>query len=214
MSTGRRIFGQENLWGLLKVMIQEINLGLQEPSFIKGYIINNLSLCDRLIEFFEQSEHKKPGAILKDGRSEVIKWHKDSMDLQLMFHEDITQMYLKELEQIYSLYTEQFVALTTGQPIRVERVNMQRYYPGQGFHNWHYERTSHIHPSGARALVYMTYLNDVNDGGETEFMYQNIKIVPRKGLTLLWPVDWTHTHRGITSPSQTKYIVTGWFQYF
>ena len=60
----------------------------------------------------------------------------------------------------------------------------------------------------------MTYLNDIEDGGETEFLYQKIKVKPRKGLTLIWPVDWTHTHRGIVSPSQEKTIITGWYEFF
>jgi hypothetical protein len=59
----------------------------------------------------------------------------------------------------------------------------------------------------------MTYLNDVDDGGETFFYYQDLKIKPKKGLTLIWPVDWTHTHCGIVSPTQTKYIVTGWISF-
>jgi hypothetical protein len=59
----------------------------------------------------------------------------------------------------------------------------------------------------------MTYLNDVFEGGETEFYYQNIKVNARKGLTLVWPADWTHTHRGLVSNTQEKYIVTGWLNY-
>ena len=59
----------------------------------------------------------------------------------------------------------------------------------------------------------MTYLNDVTDGGETEFFHQNLKITPEKGLTLIWGADWTFTHRGIPSPSQEKYIATGWFSF-
>lgn len=195
-------------------MHQQLNLGLSEPSFIRAYMMNDLSICDQIIEHFEASPYKKPGSVEKNGRAEIVATHKDSLDLKLLFHEDITQLYLRELESIYSMYIEEYFAITTGQPIRVEAVNVQRYLPGQGFHNWHYERATHLPPSGARALVYMTYLNDVTDAGETEWMYQNIKVQPRKGLTVLWPVDWTHTHRGITSLTQTKYIVTGWFQYF
>ena len=59
----------------------------------------------------------------------------------------------------------------------------------------------------------MTYLNDVTDCGETEWYYQKLKIKPKKGLTVLWPTDWTYTHRGIASPSQLKYIITGWYSY-
>ena len=58
----------------------------------------------------------------------------------------------------------------------------------------------------------MTYLNDVPDGG-TEFLYQNIKTKAQKGLTLIWPAHFTHTHRGIVSKTQPKYIITGWWSF-
>ena len=60
----------------------------------------------------------------------------------------------------------------------------------------------------------MTYLNDVTDGGETEFYFQKLKIKPVKGKMVLWPTDFTHLHRGITSPTQEKYIATGWYNFW
>jgi len=27
---------------------------------------------------------------------------------------------------------------------------------------------------------------------------------------LIWPADWTHTHRGIVAPNEEKIIATGW----
>jgi hypothetical protein len=54
----------------------------------------------------------------------------------------------------------------------------------------------------------MTYLNDVKDGG-TFFKYQNFKAPAKKGLTLIWPSDWTHTHKGEISKTKEKFIVTG-----
>jgi len=63
------------------------------------------------------------------------------------------------------------------------------------------------------ALVFMTYLNDVTDGGETQWLYQEKQIQPKKGLTVLWPTDFTHTHRGVVSPTQPKTIATGWYNY-
>jgi hypothetical protein len=59
----------------------------------------------------------------------------------------------------------------------------------------------------------MTYLNDVHDGGETEFLHQKVIVPARKGLTLIWPADWTHVHRGIVSPTEEKYIIGGWFNF-
>ena len=59
----------------------------------------------------------------------------------------------------------------------------------------------------------MTYLNDVTEGGETEWYYQKLKIKPKKGLTVIWPADWTYQHRGIPSKTHHKYIITGWFSF-
>jgi hypothetical protein len=59
----------------------------------------------------------------------------------------------------------------------------------------------------------MTYLNTVTDQGGTEFLHQNLTVNAEQGKTLIWPADWTYTHRGVISPTQEKYIITGWFNY-
>jgi hypothetical protein len=84
----------------------------------------------------------------------------------------------------------------------------------EGFYEYHSERTSAKNDYGAaRHLVFMTYLNDVSNGG-TEFYHQKLITQAEKGLTLIWPVDWTFTHRGVISPDQEKYITTGWYDFF
>ena len=92
-----------------------------------------------------------------------------------------------------------------------EPINLQHYAPNEGFFDWHCERS--CHQSHQRALVFMTYLNDVNDGGETEWYHQKLKVKAVKGKTVIWPTDFTHLHRGITSPTEHKYIATGWFSF-
>ena len=88
--------------------------------------------------------------------------------------------------------------------------NIQRYKPTQGYHAWHCEKSSL--KTSPRHLVWMTYLNNIEKGGETEWHYQNLKIKPEKGLTVIWPTDWTHTHRGHTTIDENKYIITGWYR--
>ena len=61
-----------------------------------------------------------------------------------------------------------------------------------------------------RCLTWMVYLNDVNEGGETEWLYQQLKIKPKRGTVVIWPTGFTHLHRG-NPPMSNKYIVTGWF---
>ena len=59
----------------------------------------------------------------------------------------------------------------------------------------------------------MTYLNDIPNGGGTEFkFYPDFKVNDKKGLSLMWPTDFTHTHRGVVSEYE-KYIVTGWINH-
>jgi hypothetical protein len=87
--------------------------------------------------------------------------------------------------------------------------NMQRYEPGEGFHGWHCERASNKYSS--RTLVWAIYLNTVTDRGETEFYYQHHFESAEEGKLIIWPSDWMYLHRGVPSPTQTKYILTGWF---
>ena len=56
----------------------------------------------------------------------------------------------------------------------------------------------------------MTYLNDIENGG-THFKYQNLTSPAKKGLTLIWPPDWTHTHKGQIVDKE-KFIATGWYR--
>lgn len=78
---------------------------------------------------------------------------------------------------------------------------------GGGYHQFHAENAEWH--TNSRMLVWMVYLNDVEDG-ETEFLYQGIKIKPKEGTVVIWPGSFTHLHRG-NPPRNTKYIMTGWF---
>jgi hypothetical protein len=101
---------------------------------------------------------------------------------------------------------------------RLTEINLHVYYgkiqktiPGGGYHIWHAEREDL--QTSSRALAFMLYLNDVEEGGETEFLYQKMRVKPTKGTILIWPADWTHTHRGNPPLSGDKYIYTGWMEH-
>ena len=122
--------------------------------------------------------------------------------------------YLNGLRDVTHAYLEKFNASTWVDAFGIaENINIQYYKPMGGFKQWHTERWGNQLPAAKRHLVFMTYLNDVQDEGGTEFFCQKLKVQARKGLTLIWPVDWTHTHRGVVSPTEEKYIITGWFSF-
>ena len=87
-------------------------------------------------------------------------------------------------------------------------VNIQKTKPKQGYHTFHCEHGSIL--SSGRHLTTMVYLNDVLDGGETEFLYQSRRVKPRAGRVVIFPVQWTHLHRGNPPLSGEKYIMTSW----
>ena len=53
------------------------------------------------------------------------------------------------------------------------------------------------------------YLNDVEDGGETEFC-GDFTIRPEVGKLIFFPASWCYPHRGKMPISGDKYIITGW----
>jgi len=89
-------------------------------------------------------------------------------------------------------------------------INVQYWEPNNFYTDFHSELSNRFNEV-LRSLVFMTYLNDIEEGGETDFFYQNVKIKPKKGLTIIWPANWTHMHRG-SKTSESKHAVTGWFE--
>jgi len=88
-------------------------------------------------------------------------------------------------------------------------LKIQKTLPAQGYHLWHVEH-NHIHDCPRRALVFTIYLNDVENGGETEFLHQSIRVKPVKGRCVIWPAAFPYVHRGNPPLQGEKYIMTSW----
>lgn len=98
--------------------------------------------------------------------------------------------------------------------LKCTSVKIQKTVPGAGYHVWHSEQGGGN--SANRGIVYAFYLNtlDENCAGETEFLYQRLRIPPKENTCIIWPAAFTHTHRGnVVHGKKSKYIVTGWFYY-
>ncbi|QYK06781.1 2OG-Fe(II) oxygenase [Shewanella zhangzhouensis] len=95
-------------------------------------------------------------------------------------------------------------------------INVQKYPKGKGgYPHWHSEQFPQAGHNEAlhRVVLYMFYLNDVEEGGETEFFYQGRKLKPQKGTMVIAPAGFTHTHRGNVPVSGDKYIATSWVMF-
>ena len=185
---------------------------LDVPNSFIGYKTINKKICSDLIDFFNDDKYFNvgEGTTSKDIRKDI----KDSWDKTIPIyceHPTIND-YINYLQQCINGYAELFPNLNIINFRLANEFNIQKYPKGGGYKTWHCERMSDMSKTNARVLAFMTYLNDVEEGGETQFLLQKTEIKAKKGLTLIWPSEWTHTHRGIPAPKEEKYIATGWFE--
>ena len=125
---------------------------------------------------------------------------------------EILKQYVNELHKCFLDYQNQWPFLKSMlKDIDVGEFNIGEYSPGDHFAVLHSERTSlaTLH----RLFAWMTYLNDVDDGGQTNFSHYGIKMKPEIGKTLIWPAEWTHAHTGEVLKSGKKYMITGWMHF-
>lgn len=123
---------------------------------------------------------------------------------------------IKELHgQDIQKMTPQQLAPIAAQIYQIEPLNMQKYLKREGgYPHWHSEHFPHptdqAQRSLHRVLLVLIYLNDIEEAGETEFLYQNLKIKPTQGSIVLAPCGFTHTHCGHPAPQNDKYVLASW----
>jgi hypothetical protein len=109
-------------------------------------------------------------------------------------------------------YTETNVKKYTAEDIITDHVKIQKTLPAQGYHVWHIEHAAE-RDMAKRVLVYSIYLNTVEEGGETEFLYQSQRVQPVKGRIVIWPAGFPYVHRGNPPLKGEKYILTSWISF-
>lgn len=122
-----------------------------------------------------------------------------------------TEIFFEGLQRCYDHYVSEYDILKDLN-LRCTSVKIQKTSPGGGYHIWHSEQGNG--DSANRVLTYILYLNtlDEDSAGETEFLYQRLRIPPQENCMVLWPAAFTHPHRGnAVYGDKPKYIVTGWF---
>ena len=143
-------------------------------------------------------------------------------DLQYYTHEEfdsairvrnseVNNTFFQGMDACLQEYAKKYSAIKIGQELRMFANKIQETKVGGGFHAWHAERSRQ--DNDHRVLAVMMYLNDVQNGGETEFLYQHKRVQAKAGRALIWPAGFTHTHRGNPPLSNTKYIMTSWFEF-
>ena len=188
-----------------------------DESFIHGCYIPD-DICDDLVKYFDENPDRHYKGIVGNihavpGSNTDIKASTEITFCINQNEEDANIMseYMMHLNLCIREYEYKYDnAKKLASYCITESIQIQKYEPSEGYKVWHCERVGIFTQS--RCFAFMTYLNDVPDGG-TEFMYQKLISPANKGLTMIWPSDWTHIHRGQISPTHKKIIITGWLNY-
>ncbi len=169
-------------------------------------------LCDDMIARFEANEADqyagRVGAAMNS--NEALKKTTDVIASGKEHWKDVDNnlfrslaMALKEFKEIYPYFGDMSRFKDMG-------YNLQRYREGEYYH-WHVDADNL--EIASRQLVALWYLNDVEEGGETDFVFQNASVTPEKGKLMLFPPFWTHEHRAGVVTKGVKYIATTWITF-
>ena len=170
--------------------------------------------CQTLIDIFESNQSITRQEELKHLSKENIS--PLELDDRLLFLNNINPKLSQKVSELintkaFKPYLEKYVGIDYLKTWYIREIKIQKTLPSQGFHRWHYEND---HRGGRevrhRMVAWTLYLNDVKEGGETEFLHQSLRIPPTQGTICIFPSYFTHMHRGNPPLSGVKYIATGW----
>jgi hypothetical protein len=169
-----------------------------------------LDLCNNLINLYEnivKTEVKKENGDVQFpqqelGRNDISIYIQES-------HPEVAKTINGYLKKVIDMYSAEYFTVRPPKITSID-VKIQKTPPRGGYHVWHCEQYNKKYAN--RILGWTMYLNDIPEGeGETEFLWQGIRVQPKAGTVSIFPAAFTHTHRGNPVYSKDKYIVTGWF---
>ena len=189
--------------------------GACQPHFIGSWNIRNDDMCNQIINFFEENKLLQHKGTVGKGINQTIKKTTDITISPNDLKNDEFKCfnnYMDELHKCFIDYQHQWPFMKSMiKNIDIRTFNVQKYLKGDHFSAVHTERTNLQFSD--RVFAWMTYLNNVEDGGATNFSHYGISVKPEIGKTLIWPAEWTHAHNGGIVNSGKKYIITGWMNF-
>lgn len=166
-------------------------------------------VCDYLVGFFEKSVDLQT----KVENDRKPNFTEINLTENSKHTEDITNIhnyFIQKTFEYRNKYYEFIDKRCFPEEHNFEQFRIKRYVP-----NSNEAFDTHVdvadYESARRFLSFFWYLNDVTDGGETEFLDLTIK--PKKGRLVVFPPLWLFPHKGIEPISNSKYIISTYLHY-
>ncbi len=190
-------------------------------NYIRVYddVIDEVS-CKTLIDKFEDDHEHFQTVDNQDGKGNNISFEQlnlfetpgwESVQSGML---ELFQDYIMHYKLDCAIYDKQWPETYAYEAVRMKRYlnnDFDRFDPHVDVMNYETSR---------RFLAFFIYLNDIDKGGETEFIdirnpgtYINRKIKPKRGRLLMFPPTWQYYHAGLKPISDKKYIIQSYCHY-
>ena len=162
--------------------------------------------CTQLIDSFHQmSQFHGAGGIHVRSSLGDSAW--TELNVTPLADEAFRGFFYTQIDKYFARYYER-LPLSVPVPVRpkLEDLRIKRYLAGkQEKFQPHYDAADE---KSSRYMVFLWYLNDVNEGGETLFCDLDVKVQARAGRLLMFPPYWMFQHAGLAPVSNDKYIIS------
>lgn len=176
-----------------------------------GYILP--SECKKVIEYYEK-ENDFTSKFTRQNLEKVTLLEKNDTNKSLgagnihVWYKDL-KPFIANFDIALKKYLESTCINSHYAPLKYTGMKIQKTLPGQGYHVWHIEHGNKGEDS-RRVLSWLVYLNDIEEGGETELLHQSVRIKPKMGRIVIFPAGFPYVHRGNPPLKDNKYILTSW----
>ena len=173
--------------------------------------------CKKYIDYFNKLDEldiawDRPEAshVKKDKAVGVLKIQHEQSHIKEVDARYIINPILQKLMENYKLYVQKYSILNNFGKHAIYDFKIQKTSPGEGYHVWHCEHGDKT--ARDRVGAFTVFLNTIQEGGETEFLYLKKRVPAVEGTMVIWPAGFTHCHRGNPPLDRDKYILTGWLE--
>ena len=172
------------------------------------------SMCEYIIQRFELSDKKEEGIPGTPDGPVDNGWKKDmeiAISSQPEFRE-IDNLIYEKLSPYTERYISEMNSMFGEEPMLGGKYSdtgylIKRYDVNDGWFHWHHDSCVEDYGRSYRFAGIIFYLNDVYEGGKTEFSF-GTTIAPVTGRLAIFPASWQFMHRGAVPLSNVKYIIT------
>ncbi|HET9031677.1 MAG TPA: 2OG-Fe(II) oxygenase [Dokdonella sp.] len=162
--------------------------------------------CKGLIDGFEQmtEAHVENGRGVRSGL-EGSKW--TEINMSQYADEAMKGFFITQMDEYLARYNADVgLGLSVPPSNRMADLGFKRYTASQG--DGFQPHFDAIYEKSDRYMVFLWYLNDVAEGGETRFTDLDFAVQPRAGRLLMFPPFWMYQHAGMPPISNDKYIIS------